>query len=187
LAGGDDVIDGGAGRDLIYGDGSAQGAGGPATVAGGSDLLSGGAGDDTLYGDGVASGYGATVTGDDTLVGGRGADVLWGDGIATSSGASAVTGGMDRFAFGRRDGLDMLMDFRRADGDVIDLSGAGLSWVDLDSDGTGVLDNDDLFVVVDAMDTVIDLGAAAGSGRVGLDTLRVVGVFGLVATDFDFG
>lgn len=60
-------IDGGAGKDIIYG------------KAGGGDSILGGAGDDTLFGGGLGTSYSGTnasgVLGD-TLVGGDGADVF---------------------------------------------------------------------------------------------------------------
>ncbi|MCH8168829.1 MAG: hypothetical protein IIC03_13005 [Proteobacteria bacterium] len=54
----------------------------------------------------------------------------------------------------------------------------------LDTNSNDVLDDGDLNVSVGA-DTVIDLGAATG-GAAGIDTIRVSGVTGLTAADFDF-
>ena len=59
--------------------------------------------------------------------------------------------------------------------------------LDKDADGNadGVLDSDDIFIDTSSGSTVIDLGAAAG-GAAGIDTIRVSGVIGLTAADFDF-
>ncbi|MGI9218474.1 MAG: calcium-binding protein, partial [Hydrogenophaga sp.] len=80
----------------------------------GNDTLFGGAGDDTLLGG----------TGTDSLVGGEGNDVLIG-----GSGRDTLTGGLgaDRFVFTQGDSgslgsHDVITDFRRAQGDVLDLS-----------------------------------------------------------------
>ena len=100
-----------------------NGLGGDDSLVGGSgsDTISGGAGSDVLEG-----GAGA-----DTLIGGAGDDMLRGD------------GGADRFVFSTstaQGGLDEVIDFTTADGDVIDFAfgGAGeLAQADLF--GTGAL------------------------------------------------
>jgi Ca2+-binding RTX toxin-like protein len=102
--GGNDIIDGLAGNDSI--DGGL-----------GNDSLVGGAGDDTLNGGG----------GNDTLTGGTGNDWLIG-----SAGRDLMTGGTgaDRFIFGaavaeigtQAATRDIIQDFTRAQGDIIDLS-----------------------------------------------------------------
>ncbi|MBI1418535.1 MAG: hypothetical protein GC146_15065 [Limimaricola sp.] len=77
---GNDSIDGGAGNDLIYGDG-------------GNDTIDGGADNDTLYGgDGNDSLSGGT--GNDTLFGGAGADT-----IAGNAGDNMLYGGADNDTF----------------------------------------------------------------------------------------
>lgn len=83
----DDVIDGGADKDLIVG------LGGNDTILGGAgnDIFSGGDGNDTLYGQAdndIAYGEG----GDDLLFGGTGNDTLWGD---MYEGAQDAPGGDD--------------------------------------------------------------------------------------------
>jgi trimeric autotransporter adhesin len=67
IAHGDDVIDGGAGNDWLWG-------------TGGNDEVFGGADDDGLWGDGMLTGVAAEWHGNDTLDGGSGADRLVGNG-----------------------------------------------------------------------------------------------------------
>lgn len=118
-----------------------NGLGGDDSLVGGtgSDTISGGAGSDVLEG-----GAGA-----DTLIGGAGDDTLRGD------------GGADRFVFSTstaQGGLDDVIDFTVADGDVIDFAfgGAGeLAQADLFGNGT-------LFAKV------------AAGGQIGPDTGLVV-------------
>ena len=93
-----DVLTGGTGNDRLSGEG-------------GSDRLSGGAGNDTLSGG----------AGSDTLLGGDGSDRL-----AGGTGNDVLAGGAGRDAFvftSVADGNDRIQDFRRAEGDKIDLSG----------------------------------------------------------------
>jgi len=133
LTGGNDVLDGGDGADLLYGDGTAS--------AGGSMVL--------------------LIGGDDVLTGGKGNDTLWGDGTITSGSDPVLDGGADTFVFGSRDGLDTVADFRVVDGDVVDLSATGIVWGDLDSNADSVLDiADDLVRDLGALH--LDLGAATG-------------------------
>jgi hypothetical protein len=94
--GGDDIVRGGRGNDVIYG-------------GSGNDILFGGADSDALYGEaGNDSLYGGAQN--DTLVGGGGSDFLVG-GL-----------GADTFVFRRSFGSDIIDDFKRGDGDKIDLS-----------------------------------------------------------------
>ncbi|MEM6255085.1 MAG: calcium-binding protein, partial [Cyanobacteria bacterium P01_D01_bin.156] len=81
VAGGNDIIFGGAGNDRI---------GGKA----GNDILSGDEGDDLIYGD----------DGDDILMGVTGNDILVGDNFSDGSGS-------DLFVFGSGDGTDTVLDF----------------------------------------------------------------------------
>lgn len=94
-----DLIVGGDGHDLLNG-------------KGGNDILSGGAGKDSLFGG----------AGDDSLDGGKGADVLHG-----GTGKDALVGGTgaDTFVFktAAEANNDRILDFSRAEGDKIDLSG----------------------------------------------------------------
>lgn len=95
LIGGHDVLSGGAGDDVIYGDGRAGGAFARGGLIGGHDILNGGSGNDVLWGDGDA-GFGRTESyvsgGDDLLFGGTGRDTLYGDGTASGSGVVLVGG-----------------------------------------------------------------------------------------------
>jgi len=106
--GGNDILDGGAGNDRLNGgDGNDTLFGGQ-----GNDTVRGDAGDDHLYG-----GQGNDVLhggeGNDVLDGGRGADTLFGNaGADTFRFSSAVRGEIDR-----------IVDFSRAEGDRIDLTG----------------------------------------------------------------
>lgn len=136
---GNDVISGGLGRDHLSGDAGddqLKGGGGNDVLAGGgdSDRLEGGAGRDSLdggTGDDGLHGEG----GDDTLEGGNGDDFLSGgagrDSLIGGRGADDLTGGKgaDSFVFtalsdsGFTFGVDTIHDFRRGEGDKIDLSG----------------------------------------------------------------
>jgi len=188
LTGGDDCVDGSSGNDVLYGEGLAFGAGFRAIITGGDDILQGGSGNDVIYGDGEATGSGATLTGgNDLITGGSGNDVLWGDGLAidTYQDAPTLAGGADTFVFAPRQGIDTVMDFRHADGDLIDLVATGLTWDGLDSDGSGILDDADLCVADDGSSTAIDLGAALG-GRANLHVVTFAGVTGLTDSDFLF-
>ena len=165
---GNDTIFGGAGGDALLGD-----SGNDAIDGGlGNDALLGGAGSDSLFGGG----------GNDRLAGGDGNDVLWGDG-----GVAAA----DTFVFWLNSGSDVIGDFRRIDVDridltnIVDVTDIALSWTDLDTNGNGVLGAGDTYVTVDGDDTLLDLGGAAG-GANATDVVRVMGVIGLVETDFIF-
>lgn len=126
------------GADVLIGNGLAN------TLAGngGNDVLSGLAGDDTLEGghgnDTLDGGLGLDDLygsfGDDILLGNDGNDTLRGD-----EGADTITGGIgkdnaagglgaDRFVFGNGDfggktssSADLILDFKQADADLIDL------------------------------------------------------------------
>ncbi len=128
---GNDVLRGGEGRDTLEGQLGADFLEGGA----GSDLASGGSGDDTLdggAGDDVLHG----LHGDDVLRGGMGHDVL-----LPGSGVNSVWGGegADRVVFdasalvppwdsaGLPGVSNILMDFRSAEGDRVDLRGLGLT------------------------------------------------------------
>lgn len=102
--GGNDILNGGAGNDVMDG-------------GTGNDTLNGGDGNDTLNGGG----------GDDILNGGNGTDILIG-----SVGRDTMTGGAgnDTFRFGAAIAeigtaaatRDVITDFSRGEGDIIDLS-----------------------------------------------------------------
>ena len=114
---GDDLLRGGLGDDRLRG-------------GSGNDSLGGDAGDDSLLGekgdDALRGGLG-----NDLLRGGYGDDVLKGDGgddrLDGESGDDILTGGSgaDLFVVARRlAGMDTVTDFRLAQGDRLDLSGA---------------------------------------------------------------
>lgn len=104
---GQDYIEGGNGRDLLSG-------------GRGDDVLLGGNGNDALFGD----------EGRDALFGDKGADLLvMGVGDIAAGGAGA-----DSFAFDPRlgtTGIVQILDFNAREGDVLDLSKAGIAWSDL--------------------------------------------------------
>ncbi|NWL80572.1 hypothetical protein DM872_27345, partial [Pseudomonas taiwanensis] len=92
--GGNDLIQGGDGNDILYGQG-------------GNDQLIGGNGNDILFGG----------TGTDTLTGGKGSDLLWGgsgnDTFVWKAGDSGVVGSPDQ---------DVVKDFKMSEGDKLNLS-----------------------------------------------------------------
>lgn len=113
---GDDALDGGDGSDKLYGGEGDDSLFGGDWINGNSsdtaDLLDGGAGDDQLNG----------WEGDDHLFGGAGNDLLHG-----SYGTDTLTGGAgaDIFSYTSAiDGNDVILDFNRAEGDKIDISGS---------------------------------------------------------------
>ena len=153
-----DTIDGGAGNDTVYG-------------GGGADELRGDAGDDVLQGDGgndVVKGG----DGDDEIHGGTGSDELWGndgdDTIHAGEGGDWIKGGAgaDTYVFITVDGIDMIADFSKSDGDSIDLSavldGATGLTGDVVADGFVQFeqDGDDTLVYVD-----LDGSDGSGSGE----------------------
>jgi Ca2+-binding RTX toxin-like protein len=195
LYGGNDRMNGGDGDDVMYGDGIVNGIG-PRTdgrLFAGDDILNGGNGNDIIFGDGHVSPGGSNQFegGNDMIRGGNGDDILYGD-AATDLAVNALsTAGADVFLFDAADGADIIMDFRFAfsefnpNPDLIDLTATGLTWADLDSDGSGLLDAGDDHIAVIGADTVIDLGDAVGTGA-GVNTVTVAGVTDLQLTDFIF-
>ena len=119
--------------------------------------------------------------GDDTLTGGTGNDTLWGDGLLLDE----ASGGADWFVFDANDGQDVIMDFRRSDGDKIVLDPSAIGWALLDTNGNGTLDGSDAHIQIVGDSTLIDLGAASGSDP-GTHTLLIDGVAGLDESDFMF-
>uniref|UniRef100_A0A923G4K2 Type I secretion C-terminal target domain-containing protein n=1 Tax=Pseudomonas urmiensis TaxID=2745493 RepID=A0A923G4K2_9PSED len=103
---GADTLMGGAGNDIIFGQG-------------GNDYIDGGKGNDILLGG----------TGNDTLLGGEGNDVLFGgagkDTLIGGKGNDILSGGAgaDTFVWKAGDlGNDVIKDFKPAEGDRLDLS-----------------------------------------------------------------
>lgn len=166
VTGGDDTIDGGTGDDTIFGDaGSAQSHNGGnvgRTFVGGDDILMGGDGDDTITGDWEYSFNAASIFGDDTIIGGAGDDIMTGDGAASGG---AITYGADIFVFNDGSGNDTIRDFQ--DGlDVIQV------------DGYGLTDFAQLAIDESGGNSVIQFDAS--------NSVTLLGVTGLDATDFDF-
>ena len=139
--GGEDFLRGGAGEDSLFGgddfdnmhgnmgDDTLHGGRGNDWVVGGqgSDLLVGGQNDDYIVGNlGADTTYGDL--GDDTLLGGQSNDVLFGrdgdDFLTGDRGDDTLTGGAgaDVFFVFSASGADRVMDFSRADGDVVRLA-----------------------------------------------------------------
>ena len=130
--GGDDKLYGGAGKDTLNGDAGADqlfgGEGNDKLYGGdGNDILDGGTGKDELYGG----------AGNDTLYGGNGADKLIGgegnDILIGGKKGDTLTGGdgSDLFVYSKIsdsafsagwDGWDEITDFKRSEGDKIDLA-----------------------------------------------------------------
>ncbi|WP_179047153.1 FG-GAP-like repeat-containing protein [Nostoc sp. TCL26-01] len=120
---GDDVINGGAGNDTIAGDignDNIDGGTGNDILYGneGNDTLRGSTGNDVLYGN----------DGNDTLFGGDDKDVLTGgngnDILAGGNGIDTLFGGLgaDKFRFNSRtEGIDIIKDFNRTEGDKIEI------------------------------------------------------------------
>ncbi|MCA6107773.1 glycoside hydrolase family 113 [Bradyrhizobium cenepequi] len=119
------LLDGGAGRDQLYGGWLAN------VINGGddNDYLSGGGGADTLHGgagnDSLKGGPGATQMqgddGNDTLMGGTGHEVLYGgsgDDRLNGGGNDTLSGGAgnDTFVFAPGFGKDAIVDFQNTDG-----------------------------------------------------------------------
>jgi Ca2+-binding RTX toxin-like protein len=151
---GDDSIEGGAGHDRMWGgfDRSTLwgGAGNDTIQAGtggdrafgdaGDDRMTGGAGNDTFEG-GTGDDLLAGGAGDDLLTGGEGNDTLWGgegnDTLVAGPGVDRMAGGpgADRFVFdikalaGGTGAADTISDFNASEGDVIALSGLGLTYI----------------------------------------------------------
>jgi uncharacterized repeat protein (TIGR01451 family) len=177
--GGDDNLHGNGGRDVIFGgkgndtieagedaDWAEGGAGNDAMQGeGGNDTLLGGAGRDTVEGNGgddVVLGN----AGNDRVAGHDGNDLLAGgadDGRARLNAAGGIAklvigdtvsgdGGADRFVWQRGDGVDMLLDFRPAEGDTLTIHGyAGFTAIgQVDGRTVLYLDTDSAIVLNDA-------------------------------------
>ncbi|MDB5373857.1 MAG: hypothetical protein JWP04_2499 [Belnapia sp.] len=161
-----DALNGGAYRDAMRGEAGQDRLHG----RGNDDYISGGAGDDRLYGD----------AGNDALVGGTGLDMLFGGSgadrfIYNAVGESAPAGGIDR-----------IIDFSHAEGDLIDLSqidavpGSGndaFRFVEAFGGKAGQL-------MVTALGNAVKVQADADGDRLADLIIIVRGVDTLVASDF---
>lgn len=119
---GDDNIEGGHGDDWVVGgkgDDRLQGQHG-------DDIVYGNLGNDTCYGDWFY--YGGPVVGHDLVRGGKGNDSLiggWGDDwLSGDRDSDTISGGAgaDVFHTFGEAGLDMVLDFNRAEGDRVQLA-----------------------------------------------------------------
>ncbi|MBS0124705.1 hypothetical protein KB874_11205 [Aestuariicoccus sp. KMU-90] len=203
----DNALTGNAGANVIYGYDGADtifSFGGDDTLYGGSgnDRMGGGDGADAVYGaDGSDTLYGGT--GADTMYGGAGADELYGgdgdDGLYGANGADLLFGGLgaDVFQFNDLavvDGpavADRIVDFTRADGDVIDLApidADGAAWNGdsaFDFIGTAAFSSTkrELRYEIGTEDTTV-LADLDGDGAADL-TITLTGLHALTAGDFD--
>lgn len=210
--GGNDLILGGADTNYtsLYGDASILSG----NARGGNDIIFAGSttttfGSSVIYGDAGELRDNARG-GSDVLHSGTDDDIMWGDGRIVGEGA---VGGCDTFVFYIDNGEDTINDFEQGK-DKIDFSNVllDLPWdipVDslpqkiidvlidislfdadfgsLDTNGNGILDENDENVSYSASDedTIIDLGSANG-GEPGQNTVSVLGVIGLTEADFIF-
>ncbi len=136
---GDDVLKGGSGDDVLYGEAGSdllRGGGGEDVLYGGtgSDTLKGEGGEDVLYGEAgsdlLRGGGGEDElhggTGDDTLKGEGGDDVLFGEG---GDDVLVGGGGEDTFVFGTQSGSDTVTDYHK--GEALRFEGNEFSESDL--------------------------------------------------------
>ena len=119
----------------------------------------------------------SSIGGDDTLISGTTTDDMYGDG---GSMTNDFIGGADTFVFLPNNYRDTVFDFRSSDGDKIDLTALNIGSFGALEAHMSIQDGSEYGV---AFNTLIDLGAAVG-GAAGVDTLIVVGVSNLQATDF---
>jgi Ca2+-binding RTX toxin-like protein len=157
---GDDTVNGGAGNDGLSGgagNDTLNGEDGDDYITGedGADTLNGGAGNDGLFGGAGANVYNGG-DGDDGLIGGGDGETMNGgagaDWLQGWGGADLLTGGAggDSFVYTtNQDSLttarDRILDFNRAEGDVIRL---------VDVDANWLVDGDQAFTVVGAFSNV---------------------------------
>lgn len=122
-SGGNDSLDGGDGMDTVrggIGEDWVRGGGGNDDLGGdaGNDTVFGGNGNDTIFGNGE----------DDLVAGGQGDDLLFGDdGMDTVFGGGGNDrlfggNGADSFVLSANGGNDIVEDFSRAQGDVINVT-----------------------------------------------------------------
>ena len=191
--GGNDTLFGGLGDDWLYGGAGNDTLNGEA----GADKLYGGAGNDTLNAE-VGNDRLFGEAGNDTLNASAGNDVLNGgdgnDRLFGVAGNDSLTGGRgaDQFNFqvfaNSEPSRDIITDFQWAQNDKIRLGFSG-SWEDLDTNGTGELDNGDAFVTARNNNNtlIIDVGGAFGFGaNEQVLTVNNLNQYGLIQSDFVF-
>ena len=155
---GDDRLYGGRGSDVIHGGNDDD------WIIGnqGADELFGGDGDDRLGG-GIGNDTIDGGEGEDTLIGYHGNDILYGrqgdDSLNGGEGDDSLVGGegADEFHFSRTSGgIDRIVDFSIDDGDLITITGAGVtSWSALQAAYTVTMASGDLRIEFDANNVLI--------------------------------
>lgn len=199
-----DVISGTRGDDVIW----AKGGNDKVRAENGDDFVRGGDGDDSIGG-GDGSDKLSGGSGDDVLMGGNGRDLLFGgdgddklsggadnDRLVDSAGNDTYSGGTgaDTFVFGytirqaatNTTGRDQIRDFNAAEGDVLQITGEGLS-VSLeygDSDGDGLDDFTIIKLIADQEQAL----SAEGTDATALLDPEVIGsvtVFSNLLTEAD--
>ena len=121
--------------------------------------------------------FSGSVGGNDTLISGTTTDLMHGD---AASMTNDCIGGADTFLFLANNYTDTIFDFRSSDGDKVDLTALNIESFGALEAHMSIQDGSEYGV---EFNTLIDLGAAAG-GAAGVDTLTVVGISNLQATDF---
>lgn len=181
----DKVLLGGRDADalgLTNGPALVRGGQGADVLGGGTgvDWLQGGAGADYLSGADLADPFGELDTGADRLEGDRGNDRLMGGGgddtLIGGRDDDLLAGneGADVFVFDRRGfGQDRIVDFTPGE-DRIDLSGLGLAFEQIDTNGNGMIEADDHGVSQEGPDLVMTLGGGI---------IELAGVTALTAND----
>ena len=148
-------------NNLIYGDAyDMQGS----AIAGDDTLIGGDYASNAMWGDTQTAGAGVTLGNDRLISGAYADDLMWGDALSY---AGSGLGGADVFVFGANNGVDEIRDFESGH-DKIEIKGIA-----------GIDDFGDLAVNYYDDKSVIDFG--------GGNTVTVVGVTTLTASDFIFG
>ncbi|MDJ0589926.1 MAG: choice-of-anchor Q domain-containing protein [Pleurocapsa sp. MO_226.B13] len=194
---GDDFLSGGDGNDYLQGgDGSdsIEGDAGSDLISGGdgNDLISGGDGNERVFGNDGAD----TIddgAGNDVLFGGDGEDVF----LASNSGNDSFTGGSDGDVYvydlnpdaGFFD-RDRLLDFDQSEDKIafrplVSDRESLDNFDDLDTDGSGILDEPDDRVTILFGSTIVDFSDFFGRSD-GSDTITLVGITNLDSSNFLF-
>lgn len=203
---GKDVIQGLDGNDFLSGDNDndfIEGGNGDDDVIGGEgdDLLNGGNDNDVLIG-GEGNDRIFAGNGNDTIDDGAGNDILFGGAgsdrfVNSNSGNDLLIGGDDRdlFIFNLNPGAgffdrDRIIDFQTGTDaigfrPVVDAPQSFDNFDDLDTDGSGILDELDQRVTIIGSSTTIDFSDLFGR-PFNSDTITLVGATDLSSDDFLF-
>ncbi|MGB5635369.1 MAG: calcium-binding protein [Waterburya sp.] len=203
---GKDVIQGLDGNDFLSGDNDndfIEGGNGDDDVIGGegNDLLNGGNDNDVVIG-GEGNDRIFAGNGNDTIDDGAGNDILFGDAgsdrfVNSNSGNDLLIGGDDRdlFIFNLNPGAgffdrDRIIDFQTGTDvigfrPVVDAPQSFDNFDDLDTDGSGILDELDQRVMIIGSSTAIDFSDLFGR-PFNSDTITLVGATDLSSDDFLF-